>query len=159
MKRGFRTVIPVCAALLVLIAAAAMANNAPATVSGMPSAAQLVGPLEVTPAIPTGMVARRTGSKVHLTWVSSGHNTKAFYLFHFTTIPTPPADFKGGGWYNDLIVDGTARQADLTVGVATKPNVNYYLICPGSSVGAYVCSSVFAESLNMIPMQPIIQQH
>lgn len=107
--------------------------------------------------VATGMSARRTGPKtVHLIWMHSGANPKGFYLFHVASATTPPADFLKGGWSNDLIVEGTARQADLNVSPAAKPQHNYYLICIAGTGTSYACSDVVVEQPSMTAPAPMV---
>ena len=96
----------------------------------------------------SALTASRTGPHtVRVSWAFAGTNPKGFYLFHVASATTPPADWEQGGWHNDLIVVGTARQANLNVDPAAKGQRNYFLICVAGQGSAYTCSSVFAEAI------------
>ena len=135
----------IISAALILTQLSAQASNQPA--GGL--SPQNVPVVPVHPVLNvSALTANRTGPHtVHLSWAFAGINPKGFYLFHVASATTPPADWEQGGWHNDLIVVGTARQANLNVDPAAKGQRNYFLICVAGQGSAYTCSSVFAEAV------------
>jgi hypothetical protein len=136
----------IVSAALILTQLSAQASNQPA--GGVSPQNVPVGPALHPVLNVSALTAIRTGPHtVRVNWAFAGTNPKGFYLFHVASATTPPADWETGGWHNDLIVAGTARQAVLNVDPATKPQRNYFLICVAGQGSAYTCSSVFAEAV------------
>src|ERR1017187_1600214 len=134
-------------AALILTQVVALSSNQPAG-GGAPPAVQFVPAAHPVLNV-SALSANRTGShSVHLSWAFGGSNPQGFYLFHVASASTPPADWESGGWHNDRIVPGTARQAYLNVAAATKSQRTYNLICIAGKGSAYTCSSVVAETVN-----------
>lgn len=99
------------------------------------------------PSAPIGVSAYLMGPQsVRMIWSSRGLDVKNFYLFHVAAVSTPRLDLKAGGWHRDLVVDRSARQADLSIAPAHKPRQNHYLVCAQSGAGVHACSVAVNES-------------
>lgn len=135
-----------CLALITLGAIAACRVSVLANANAMVSQPTHLNVSQTGPAVPTGVSAHRTGPEnVHVTWSSSGANTKHFYVFHVASPGTPPDDWRSGGWQNDSILGASQRQVDLPVTAVKPPLHNFYLVCPSNNTGDYSCSAVVKE--------------
>jgi hypothetical protein len=113
----------------------------------------------LVPATPTAVTIRRTDANtVHVTW-NGGLATAHFSIYDLTTASSPPTNYHS--WQNPVTVAGNVLTSAISIPAATKPQINYYMVCATNANANIVnCSAPAVESaLPYSAEHPLVHPH